>query len=62
VPIICASSDYDQLAAVCDRVIVLAHGRPHAELTGAALTHEAIAASVITSLTENPALLKESVS
>jgi ribose transport system ATP-binding protein len=62
VPIICASSDYDQLAAVCDRVIVLAHGRPHAELTGALLTHEAIAASVITSLTETSAGLKESVS
>jgi ribose transport system ATP-binding protein len=62
VPIICASSDYDQLAAVCDRVIVLAHGRPHAELTGDDLTHEAIAASVITSLTDTPALLKESVS
>jgi ribose transport system ATP-binding protein len=62
VPIICASSDYDQLAAVCDRVIVLAHGRPHAELTGALLTHEAIAASVITSLTESPVLPKESVS
>ncbi|WEO76479.1 sugar ABC transporter ATP-binding protein [Cryobacterium sp. SO2] len=62
VPIICASSDYDQLAAVCDRVIVLAHGRPHAELTGDDLTHELIAASVITSLTETPALLKESVS
>lgn len=62
VPIVCASSDYDQLAAVCDRVIVLAHGQIHAELTGDDLTHELIAASVIRSLTEVPAETKETLS
>jgi ribose transport system ATP-binding protein len=62
VPIVCASSDYDQLAAVCDRVIVLAHGEIHTELSGSELTHELIAASVIRSLTEAPAESKETLS
>jgi len=60
VPIVCASSDYDQLAAVCDRVIVLANGRKHAELRGGEVTRERIAASVITSLTGSPVPAKES--
>ena len=60
VPIICASSDYDQLASVCDRVIVLAHGRIHTELRGDDVTRETIAASVIQSLTDLPVELKES--
>ena len=62
VPIVCASSDYDQLAAVCDRVIVLANGSIHTELRGADLTHELIAASVIRSLTEAAVVPKESLS
>ena len=41
--VICASTDYEQLEQICDRVLVLAQGRVTAELSGAALTHEAIA-------------------
>jgi ribose transport system ATP-binding protein len=40
---ICASSDYEQLAAICDRVGVLARGRLVGFLTGADLTKERIA-------------------
>ena len=39
---ICASSDYEQLAAICDRVIVFARGRVFRELAGAELTKERI--------------------
>jgi ribose transport system ATP-binding protein len=40
--VICASSDYEQLAAICDRVIVFGRGRVYRELTGAELTKERI--------------------
>jgi ribose transport system ATP-binding protein len=40
---ICASSDYEQLAAICDRVGVLARGRLVGFLTGADVTKERIA-------------------
>jgi ribose transport system ATP-binding protein len=40
---ICASSDYEQLAAICDRVGVIARGRLVGYLTGAELTKERIA-------------------
>jgi ribose transport system ATP-binding protein len=40
---ICASSDYEQLAAICDRVGVLARGRLVGFITGADLTKERIA-------------------
>jgi ribose transport system ATP-binding protein len=40
---ICASSDYEQLAAICDRVGVVARGRLVGYLTGADLTKERIA-------------------
>ncbi len=33
--ILCASSDYEQLAAICDRVLVIGNGRIVRELTGA---------------------------
>jgi ribose transport system ATP-binding protein len=41
--IICASSDHEQLAAICDRVVVLARGRIVAELSGSAMSKAAIA-------------------
>lgn len=40
--IICASTDNEQLAQICDRVIVFARSRPVLELSGAALTKENI--------------------
>ena len=47
----CASSDYEQLAAVCDRVIVLARGRIASELSGDEVTKERIAEQVYNSVT-----------
>jgi ribose transport system ATP-binding protein len=41
--VLCASSDYEQLAAICDRVLILSRGRIVAELAGAALSKESIA-------------------
>ncbi len=41
--ILCASSDYEQLAILCDRVLIFANGRVVAELAGAALNKQAIA-------------------
>ncbi len=41
--VLCASSDYDQLAAICDRVLILARGRIVAELSRDDLSKEAIA-------------------
>ena len=32
--VVCASSDYEQLEAICDRVLVFSHGRITCELTG----------------------------
>nr|WP_274705581.1 sugar ABC transporter ATP-binding protein [Salipiger pentaromativorans] len=40
--ILCASTDNEQLAQICDRVLVFAQNRPVLELTGAELTKEAI--------------------
>ena len=41
--IICASTDLEQLAQICDRVLVFAKGRISADLRGSAVTQEAIA-------------------
>ncbi len=41
--ILCASTDYEQLAQICDRVFVFHRGHPVAELSGAGLTKDAIA-------------------
>jgi ribose transport system ATP-binding protein len=41
--VICVSTDYEQLAAVCDRVIVFGRGRVAGELTGDRVTKERIA-------------------
>ncbi len=45
--VVLASNDHEQLAAVCDRVLVLARGRVADELTGADLTKERIAERVL---------------
>jgi ribose transport system ATP-binding protein len=44
VAVICASSDHEELAALCDRVLILAGGRLEAELAGTELTGQRIAA------------------
>jgi ribose transport system ATP-binding protein len=41
--VLCASSDYEQLAAICSRVLIFSEGRIVATLTGADVTKEAIA-------------------
>ncbi len=41
--IVCASSDYEELATLCSRVLIFSHGRIVDELVGAQLTKEAIA-------------------
>ena len=41
--ILVGSTDYDQLAQICHRVLIFARGQIVAELTGAELTKESIA-------------------
>jgi ribose transport system ATP-binding protein len=41
--IICASSDYEELATLCSRVLIFSHGRIVDELVGTRLTKDAIA-------------------
>jgi ribose transport system ATP-binding protein len=41
--VVCVSTDYEQLAAVCDRVVVFGRGRVARELTGDQVTEERIA-------------------
>jgi ribose transport system ATP-binding protein len=41
--IICASSDYEELATLCSRVLIFSHGRVVEELVGTQLTKDAIA-------------------
>jgi ribose transport system ATP-binding protein len=50
--IICASSDHEQLAAICDRVVVLARGRAVAEVSGTAISKAALAELCYNSLDE----------
>lgn len=47
--VLCASSDYEQLAAICDRVLVFAGGRIVRELAGDAITKDRIAEQVLNS-------------
>lgn len=49
--IVCASSDSEQLAAICDRVLVFARGRLVQELRGDAVKKDAIAEACYGSLT-----------
>ncbi|KQO36306.1 MULTISPECIES: sugar ABC transporter ATP-binding protein [unclassified Aeromicrobium] len=48
--VVCASSDHEQLAALCDRVVVLARGRVVAELTGGDVTKERITERCLSSV------------
>lgn len=42
--VLCASSDHEQLAAICDRVVVFAQGRSVSEIAGTQISKSAIAA------------------
>ena len=42
--VLCASSDHEQLAAICDRVVVFSQGRPVSEIAGTQISKSAIAA------------------
>jgi ribose transport system ATP-binding protein len=54
--VLCASSDHEQLAAVCDRVLVISRGRLSAELKGAELTKERITERCLLSNPLEPAV------
>ena len=41
--VLCASSDYEQLASICSRVLIFVAGRVVATLEGEAISKEAIA-------------------
>ncbi|MQY31275.1 sugar ABC transporter ATP-binding protein [Nocardia aurantia] len=45
--IVVASSDYEQLSVLCDRVLVFSRGRVHAELTGERLSKQHISDTVL---------------
>jgi ribose transport system ATP-binding protein len=47
--VICCSADYEQLAELCDRVLIIANGRIVRELSGTDLTKERIAEQCLTS-------------
>ena len=49
IAVVCASADYEELAGLCDRVLVLARGEVALELSGDELTKERIAEQVLTS-------------
>ena len=54
--VVCASADYEELARLCDRVLVLARGEVALELSGDELTKERIAEQVLTSTSAGDAL------
>lgn len=54
--VLCASADDDQLAAVCDRLVIVARGKAVLELTGTELTKERIAEQVLTSVSADAVL------
>jgi ribose transport system ATP-binding protein len=54
--VVCASADYEELAGLCDRVLVLARGEVVLELSGDELTKERIAEQVLTSTSAGDAL------
>jgi len=49
--VLCATSDYEQLVELADRVVVLADGRPVDELRGAEITKDRLANSVFAGAT-----------
>jgi ribose transport system ATP-binding protein len=52
--VLCASSDYEQLAAICDRVLIVARGRIVAELSGADMTKERISDACVRGTRASP--------
>jgi ribose transport system ATP-binding protein len=52
--VICASSDYEQLAMVCDRVLVFGQGRIVRQLVGSELTKESITEACLLSTRTTP--------
>ena len=48
--VVCASTDYGQLAAICDRVLIFARGRVVRELVGSDVTKDRIAEQTLLSL------------
>jgi ribose transport system ATP-binding protein len=48
--VVCASSDLEQLAAICHRVLIFARGRIVAELTGSAITKDHLTQQVLGSV------------
>lgn len=52
--VLCASSDYEQLAVICDRVVVLAQSRVHCELTGAQISKDNITKQCLLSVAATP--------
>lgn len=54
--VLCASADYEELASVCDRVLVLVRGRVVLELKGPGLSKDDIAEQVLTSTTTTAVL------
>lgn len=48
--VICASSEAEQLAEICDRVLIFAKGRIHREIVGDELTKDGISAACYASL------------
>jgi ribose transport system ATP-binding protein len=49
--VLCASSDYEQLATICDRVLIFGRGRIMRELVGKEITKERIAEQCYNSVT-----------
>jgi ribose transport system ATP-binding protein len=49
--VVCASSDYEQLAATCDRVLIFARGRIVEQLVGDDVTKERITERCYNSVT-----------
>ena len=47
---VCASSDYEQLALICDRVLIFGEGVIVSELTGSEVTKEQITAQSLSSI------------
>ena len=48
--VVCASTDYEQLAVICDRVLIFARGRIVQQLVGADVTKQRIAERTLMSL------------
>ncbi len=48
--VLCASSDHEQLATICDRVLIFAHGHVVSELKGDQVTKEEITRQCLTSV------------